>query len=251
MTLKISLLGSPIIAYDNKPFDITRRQTRALLFRLASQPEPTPREQLCYLFWPDVPEVVARRRFSRLLTHLRRALPAPDFIFISHDTIGLDYGRIWSDIVLWQKLLPGKSKTDQLSTFQQLTLLYRGQFLAGFSLPNSPEYEAWLVQEQQYWERLYLETLSCLMETHIQRGQLLTAVEYAQKYLAVDALAEEIHCRLMKLYALMGDRRAALRQFENCRDILQNELGVNPVYETRAVYEAVFRERPFSFPASL
>ncbi len=69
--------------------------------------------------------------------------------------------------------------------------------------------------------------------------------------MTVDALAEEIHCRLMKLYAIMGDRRAALRQFDYCQDVLKNELGINPVSETRAVYEAVFRERPFSFPAGL
>ncbi len=251
MTLKISLLGSSIIEYDNKPFDITRRQTRALLFRLASQSEPIPREQLCYIFWPDIPEMAARRRFSRLLTHLRRALPSPDFVSVAYDTVGLDYGRVWSDVVVGQKLRPGRRKTDQLAAWQQFARLYRGQFLAGFSLPGNPEYEAWLIQEQQYWERLYLETLSCLVEIYVQKGQFMTAVECAQKYLAVDALAEEIHCRLMELYAIMGDRRAARRQFEYCQDVLKNELGVNPVSETRAVYEAVFRERPYAFPASL
>lgn len=251
MTLKIFLLGPPTIKYDNKPFGITRRQTRALLFRLASQLEPIPRDQLCYLFWPDVPEMAARRRFSRLLTHLRRALPSPDFVSVTYDTVGLDYGRVWSDVVVGQHLLPGKSKIDQLATFQQFIRLYRGQFLAGFSLPHNPEYETWLVQEQQYWERLYLETLSCLVELYIEKGQFMTAVNYAQKYLAVDALAEEIHCRLMELYAILGDRRAARRQFEYCQDVLKNELGVNPVSETRAVYEMVFRERPYAIPASL
>src|SRR5262249_55246591 len=59
--------------------------------------------------------------------------------------------------------------------------------------------------------------------------------------LAVDELAEEIHRRLIQLYAFGGDRGAALRQFERCSDALERELGLSPLPETRAVYEAALR----------
>lgn len=250
MLLKISLLGSPVIEYNDAPFCITRRQTRALLFRLASQEKPVSREQLCYLFWPDVPETAARRRFSRLLTHLRRALPVPDMIVVGQSSVGLDYGRVWSDAVVSRQLLAA----PQVGPFprrRKLLTYYHGPFLDGFSLPTAPEYETWLLQEQQYWERAFLGLLASFVESYADQGDFMMAVECAQKYLLIDPLAEEMHCWLMKLYMTLGDRRAALRQYDHCRDLLQTELGIDPVSETRAVYEAAHRQRPSAFPASL
>ena len=46
------------------------------------------------------------------------------------------------------------------------------------------------------------------------------------------------HRRLIQIHALSGDRSAAQRQFERCSAILDRELGVSPLPETRAVYEA-------------
>src|SRR4029453_12169853 len=65
------------------------------------------------------------------------------------------------------------------------------------------------------------------------------AIAAAQRYLATDELAEDIHRRLMMLYAAAGDRGAALRQFERCAALLERELGVSPLSETCAVYEAI------------
>jgi tetratricopeptide (TPR) repeat protein len=48
-----------------------------------------------------------------------------------------------------------------------------------------------------------------------------------------------MHCILIELLAAKGDRRAALDQFEICTAVLERELGVDPLPETRAVYQAV------------
>ena len=58
-------------------------------------------------------------------------------------------------------------------------------------------------------------------------------------FLAVDDLAEEVHRRLMELYAAYGDRSAALRQYEQCMIILERELGISPLPETREVYQSI------------
>lgn len=107
--------------------------------------------------------------------------------------------------------------------------LYRGPFLAGFSLPDSAEFEVWAFQERSAWERLYLEALSTLLEQRAARGEFEAAITCAQRYLATDDLAEEVHRRLIELYAASGDRSAALRQFEYCATVLERELGVEPL----------------------
>jgi ABC-type oligopeptide transport system substrate-binding subunit/DNA-binding SARP family transcriptional activator len=239
--LRIVMLGPPQVTWEGEPLTIPRRQTRALLYRLAASSEPVPRDQLCFLFWPDVPNTVARSNLSRLLNLLRCALPYPDLLQKQEDTIALDRHRVWSDTEAWMQILETTLPTrDALC---RAAALYRGAFLAGFSLPGASEFQNWLTQQRQIWEHRYLDTLAALMDMEISRGAHDKAIAHARRYLEVDELAEEIHRRLIQLYAAVGDRNAALRQFERCAIVLERELGVRPLPETRAAYEAALKGR--------
>lgn len=249
--LRIYLLGTPIVEWENHPLDIPRCQARALLYRLAAYLRPIPREQLCFLFWPDTPESYARRNLSRLLTHLRRALPAPELLLVANDGISLDPLRTWSDVAEFARLRaalhPGTQfaqKTGRLGTLQQSVNLYCGPFLAGFSLPECPEFEAWSLQECYAQERLYLEALDDLIEDRTTQGAYAEAIAYAQRYLVSDELAEKVHRHLIELYAAAGDRGAALRQYERCVAVLERELGVSSLPETQTAYQAILHGRP-------
>jgi hypothetical protein len=59
--LRVMTFGPPAILEAGEPIRLPRRQTRALLYRLSAQDTPVSREVLCFLFWPDVPETMARR----------------------------------------------------------------------------------------------------------------------------------------------------------------------------------------------
>src|SRR4029453_13428472 len=109
----------------------------------------------------------------------------------------------------------------------------------GFALPASDEFNAWLAQERQHWERRYLDALATLVDGYAAGGAYSEAIAVAQRSLMVDALAEDMHRNLIALYAAIGDQAAALRQFERCVLALERELGVSPLPETRASYEAV------------
>jgi DNA-binding SARP family transcriptional activator/tetratricopeptide (TPR) repeat protein len=270
-SLRVYLMGPPGVEWACRPLAIPRRQARALLYRLAARLQLIPREQLCLLLWPDTPESTARRNLSHLLTHLRYALPAPEVLQTSGDRVGLDPQRTWSDVVAFERLCavlpptpPAPLPLSQPFGFAQGRLwergvqggegegealrqavnLYRGPFLSGFSLPDCPEFETWVVQERQCWERLYLAALAALVGELTARRQFDAAIAYTQHYLATDDLAEDMHRRLIELYAAVGDRCAALRHFERCTAVLERELGVSPLPETRAVYQAVLEGRP-------
>lgn len=88
--LKVYLLGSPSVESGGAPLVIARRQVRALLYRLAAELQPLPREQLCFLFWPDTPEATAHRNLTGLLSHLRRALPVAQVLVAEDERIWLD-----------------------------------------------------------------------------------------------------------------------------------------------------------------
>lgn len=241
--LQISLLGPPATRWAGRRLSISRRQVRALLYRLAASRDAIPRGYLAFLFWPDVPELTARRQLSGLLAHLRRDLPDPNILATQDDHIGLDPRHSWSDVVAFENLCTGQPSATPQESLQKAVDLYRGPFLHGFSLPDGPEYESWITMERESCERIYLEALTALIDYGVAAGSYDTALAYAQRYLETDDLAEDIHRRVIELHAAVGDRSSAVRQYERCVTILENELGVEPLPETHAAYQAALASR--------
>jgi predicted ATPase/DNA-binding SARP family transcriptional activator len=237
--LHITLLGPPQITMRGTPLSLPRRQLRALCYRLAVALQPVPREQLCFLLWPDIADAAARRNLTVLLNQLRQALPSPDVILTHGDAILLDTSQVQSDTVAFAEAIGFAAQRAELELLAAAVNLYTGSFLHGFSLPNSPEFDMWMAQERQHWGRRYLDTLAMLVDGYASSGAYTQAIAAAQRALAVDELAEDMHRWLIQLYAASGDRAAALRQFERCVLVLERELGVSPLPETRAVYNAV------------
>jgi DNA-binding SARP family transcriptional activator len=249
-TMEIFLLGSPSVRWSGRPVDISRRQVRALLYRLAASGDGVPREQLCFLFWPDEPESGARRKLTGLLAHLRRSLPEPEVVVAADDKIGLVPELVWSDVIAFKDLSSSRPAELLPAALRRAADHYRGPFLDGFSLPENPEYETWITIQRQSFERIYLEALTALIEELAASADFAAAIAYAQRYLETDDLAEGIHRRLMQLYVSSGDRSAALRQFEQCAEILARELDVEPLPETQAAYQAALESHPAG-PADL
>lgn len=239
--LNIHLFGTPGIEWEGRPLAIRRRNVRSLLYRLVAEPGPASRTQLCLLFWADEPELVARRNLSHLLTHLRTALPESELLQTTGDFVELDAQAAWCDVTAFGQLLQGAIREKE--QLRRAVDLYRGPFLAGFLLPNCAEFEQWVSVKQSSLERVYLEALETLIDQEIARQDYVQAISDALHYLETDDLAEEIHRKLIALFAMAGDRNAALRQYERCLTALERELGISPLPETRAVYQMALEGR--------
>ena len=103
-SLFLGLLGPPEVIWAGATLSIARRQTRALLYRLAVHLAPVPRTQLGYLLWPDVPDTTARRNLTHLLTLLRRALPRPDLLLTDGETVAFHPQHVASDADTFARL---------------------------------------------------------------------------------------------------------------------------------------------------
>ena len=69
--------------------------------------------------------------------------------------------------------------------------------------------------------------------------ELDAAIAYAQRLLQLDALHEPTHRQLMRLLAQVGQRSAALAQYEVCRQLLAAEWDVAPDDLTTALYKRI------------
>ena len=233
----MAILGTPLLTGEQGEVSITRRQPRALLYRLGAAAGPLAREQLAFLLWPDLSTATARRNLVVALNQLRSALPS-GVIITTGDTVSLDWGLVWCDAREFGQF-SGTSGTVDLIHLERTVALYRGPFVEGFVLPDAPEFDAWLTAERAAWERRYLQALAALVEHATSEGRYRIAIDAARRYLLTDPFAEALHRCLIGLLAAVDDRTAALRQFEWCAEQLEYELGVEPAPETVAAYEAV------------
>ena len=239
--LRLYLLGPPAFYCGDEAINVPRRQARALLFRLGVRMQPVPREHLCFLFWPNQSEIRARRNLTHLLTHLRRALPDHENLIAGDDQVELNSELVWSDTSTVERRIAAYGREPSSYGLERVTLLFHGLFMAGFSLPDASEFESWLTLERCIWERYYLRALELLVESQVADGLYGQAIGYAQRYLAMNHLDEEMHCRLMELYAVTGNRAAALQQYRVCADALGRELGISPLRETKALYLSIMQ----------
>ena len=246
--LTISLLGGVAILQDETTVTgFASRKVEALLVYLACNPRPHSREILAALLWPENDQNRALANLSVALTSLRKQLDTA--VLAERHTVGFNTEiECVLDTAVFQRAITqaseeqrrrgklGRTSASQLAT---AVSLYKGDFLAGFNIRHAPDFEAWVLLEQERLRQLFLNALADLITFHQQRGQLGAAIADAQHLLAVDPLQENIHRQLMSLYAQDNQRPAALAQYEQCVRILDEELGVEPDEETSLLYEQI------------
>jgi DNA-binding SARP family transcriptional activator len=198
-----------------------------------------PRDQLAGLFFGERTEYKARRSLSTALWHIRRCLPDDSFILTDSQTVQFDpKSPLWLDVEEFESLA-ARSETASL---QAAIALYRGDFLDGF-------YDDWIFSERYRLESLYLETLARLIVAHESGKDYQAALAMALRLLDRDALREEVHQTAMRAYCGLGQRKAALEQYGRCEEILRKELGIEPMSETRNLYQAILQGNFTAGPA--
>jgi predicted ATPase/DNA-binding SARP family transcriptional activator len=255
--LTIFLLGAPQIEINQKPVEVDTRKAIALLAYLAINPQPHQREALSTLLWPEVDESHGRAALRRTLSALNKALDGP-FLDISRDQIGLQAGApVWVDVSEFHRFAAGcdlhHSAPQESCLACQQTLaraaeLYRGDFMQGFTLRDSVQFDDWQFFQSDSLRRELAAVLQKLAAIQAGQGRFESAIPYARRWLALDPLLEDAQRLLIQLYAWSGQRNAALRQYRECVRILEQELGVAPLEETTRLYQAVLEEGRLPLP---
>ncbi|UCC64886.1 MAG: AAA family ATPase [Anaerolineae bacterium] len=236
--LEIRFLGGLNLTLDQRA--ITRlgtQKARALFAYLVMHAgQALSREQLAALLWGDFPDERARHSLRQAVHTLRQAV-AP-YLDVEADSIAFAAGsNYWLDVKEFLALTAQFS----IESLMAATDLYRGEFLAGLVVKDSLAFEEWLFYERDRLERQYLAALGQLSDALAASGDLGRAIEYATRLVSHDPLQEHAHRQLMRLYHQSGNRNAALRQYQECKDILWRELGAEPEPETTALYQRILQ----------
>jgi hypothetical protein len=146
---------------------------------------------------------------------------SPPFLLITRHTLQFNTASDhWLDVAALTDL----TGLQDLSGLEKAVALYRGSFLEGFFVSDSPAFEEWALFTRERLARQMSSALHGLAAAHEARGDYEQAQAYARR---------------QRLLALGGQRGAALVHYETCRRLLAEELDVEPARATTALYESI------------
>ncbi len=247
--LQVFLFGLPRLVRNGEGVTVGRKKTLAMLAYLTITGQQHSRDVLATLFFPENDVESARANLRREIYWLGQAL-GKQLLSVDREKVGIyQPSLIWVDAIAFQeKLTFSRSHAHQSedciacqTVLSEAVDLYRGDFLAGFGLPDSLEFEDWQFFQSEQLRQGLTEALKKLGAWHIRKGEFVRAIEYTRQWLAIDLLNETVHQQLIQLYAWSGQPAAALRQYQECARLLEEELGLEPDPETTRLYEAARR----------
>jgi DNA-binding SARP family transcriptional activator len=242
--LAIRLFGSLQVTLDGKPVEgFASDKVRALLAYLVMSPDqPQRREKLAGLLWPEFPELSARTNLRNALANLRKVIgdqyASPPFLHITRQTIQFNKkSDHWLDVDAFTSTLAASQ--PELEALQEAANLYQGEFLDGFFIADSIPFEDWSLVKREHYQRQILEVLHRIIEKCELQRIYEGGLPYAWRLVEMEPWEEAGQRALMRLLALSDRRSEALTQFEKSRQVLGDELGVEPSAETTELYEVI------------
>ena len=234
-SLQLYFLGSLEMRSGGQqlPKPPTANSQSLLAYLVLHRHQIQPRGRLAGLFWGDRSDRKARRSLATALWHIRRCLSQEGLVLSDpHSAQFNPQADLWLDVDEFESLASQKD----LSKLQAAVALYRGDLLDGF-------YDDWVLSERYRLEILFAEALARLIAAQETRGEYDATLTTALRLLRCDPLREDAYRAAMRAYCWLGQRHAAVGQYQRCREVLREELGIEPMVETAELYQAILDGR--------
>lgn len=233
-SLAIRALGANQVLFDGQPINVRWQKAQEMLFYLLAHPDGAGIDVLSEAIWPDLGGTRGRDAARAAIHQLRSELPrelielqARRIYRLNREIVQLDY-----DVERFLQLLD-QAESRREALFEALEM-YRGPYLA--TLDNQ-----WCTTLRAHFERLYLHALHSAAQSCIQRQAFADALMFFQCILATDVLDETAHAGVMRCHLALGNRGAAINQYQLLRRVLDEELGfgTDSSSEVEQIYRAL------------
>lgn len=231
MSLFVRLFGTLSIEDQTlNTVSFRRNNTGLLLAYLALHPQQShSREMIADMLWEEGEADTLRNRLRQALSQLRRALREQNIddtllLEATHSTLRICSG-VGSDLQQYRHALKHAERSQDTETeirfLLQAAALYRAPLLAEFDEPQ-------IVTEREILAHRHSAAMTKLAALQQASGDLSAAVETLQKVVSDDPCGEEIHAKLMHLYADLGQPSQVLKQYQQLEVALKKEFSVTP-----------------------
>jgi DNA-binding SARP family transcriptional activator len=251
-TLRIRTLGTfALWRGDQEVRDRDWRSSKARqLFQLllTERGRTLPRDRILDTLWPEmVPDAAANNlrvtlnRLSKALEPDRPEGAPPSYVIQQGDSYSfninsdyqLDAEEFSAAVAEGQRAERRGQRQAAIAAYRRAVTLYGGPYL-----PDNI-YEDWTVVERERLTMLFNDAALRLGTLLLDEGQAHEAIGLAWRVIENDQAHEEAYRLLMRAHASLGERSTALRLYTRCAQMLRQELGVDPLPETTALYNSL------------
>lgn len=223
----------------------TKRGAELLAFLVLEAGRSFDRGKLADQFWGHLPEPRARRALN---TELWRVTQALRDVGMDTDTSfprsfgGVSYHAqpdcvvdvdvLRDAMAVVRAVTPADATPGDLAKVEAGVAAYRGDLLEAV-------YSDWCLLWRENLRAQHCEALDFLRESAMARQDWATGLRFGRALLAIDPLLEHVHRAIMRCHFHNGDRPLAMRQYALCEQVLREELGVEPMDETRRIQQTI------------
>lgn len=224
---------------------VSRKGKSIFKYLIAYRDRPVSKEVLMDLIWPDTSPEAARNNLNVAIYGLRQSLRQaglPESAILYQDDCYLINPELtlWVDVEAFSAHVAqgrdDEKNGNMLAAMREYRLaeaLYTGDYL------EEDRYEDWPLAERQSLKETYMAVVQRLCQSYYEQGDFTACVAEAHKVLAADSCREIAHRWIMLCYAQQGQRYLAIRQYQDCVDALDDELGIEPSPETTRLYQDI------------
>jgi DNA-binding SARP family transcriptional activator/streptogramin lyase len=244
--VEIRILG-PLQVLDDSGREVGLRtgRERVLLAALVlRRDEVVSVDELVETLWGDTAPSTAVKAVQGYVSHLRRVL-VPGGVLVTHSpgyvlrvpAEAVDAHRFGTLAAEgWRTLQddPGSA----LVTFERALAIWRGQALADFAFADFAQ------REIRRLEELRLETVEGRFESMLELGRHGAVVAELETRVAEHPLRERLRGQLMLALYRCGRQAEALEVYRTGRQLLDEELGLEPHAELQRLEKAILNHDP-------
>jgi DNA-binding SARP family transcriptional activator len=233
--LHIHAFGAPTVVVRGATLAFTRRKSVALLVFLAITRHAHTRDALATLLWSGLGQERALANLRKALNELRERVG--DAVHITRQTVVLTPAYpVTLDVAVFEDAVDRGIAMQSRPALTAAIAHYHDEFLASFYLTEAEDFDTWVLLYREHLRNRLIEALQTLAALHAAAGEDRAAIAATTRLIALDPWREEAYRQLMVLLARTGERSGAIAQYEACRRVLADELGVEPMAETTALY---------------
>jgi two-component SAPR family response regulator len=219
----VSVLGP--LAVEGVSRRIKRAATYELIAYLAFHPKGARRDELVEAIWPGQDPARARGRFWQSVSEARKALG--DAWVHEGERYELDRTKVRVDLDRLDELLAAAG--DDSTALEGALALWRGEPLEGSDY-------LWADGDIRSLRATLLDLLERVGRLRLTQGtDARGALQLAEQAIALDRLHEPSWRLALQAEHALGLRESITRRYDELRATLDEELGLEPTRETRAI----------------
>ena len=250
--LYITCFGHFEVRRSGKPVTLcSNRSGQSILhFLVVKQERCATSDTLQTLLWPEDQPEVALNKLHIAISALRRSLnhgyncePGCGYIVCKNRTYYLNPAVVVHtdvDEFLHYYQAGQQAKEDKIALYEKACLFYTGPFL------SEDIYADWSFLQREELSRMYLTMCRALADYYMQHKYYEDASKWTTAILKENRCDEAAHRQIMQIYVAQGRRSEALQQYQRCKLLLREELGVQPLPETVLVFQTLLANEPSS-----